>query len=85
MLEKSTKVTEQVPGEKSLDERIVVPLDGSKLLLVARIPTMIYVELSRFGFLLLILAFAMTDFGYRMSDWALSGAGLIFGLVRFGG
>ena len=59
----------------------VPPLDGSKLLLAARIPTTIYNELARFGFLLLILAMTMTNLGYRMSDWASSGSQLIFGLL----
>ena len=52
----------------------VPPLDGSKLLLAARLPSAIYGELARFGFLLLILAMATTNLGYRMSDWALIGA-----------
>ena len=58
------------------------PLDGSKLLLAARIPPRIYNELAQFGFLLLILAISMTDIGYRMSDWALAGAWGIFALLR---
>ncbi len=32
----------------------VPPLDGSKLLLAARIPMVVYVELSRVGFMLLV-------------------------------
>ena len=58
----------------------VPPLDGSKLLLAARLPSAIYGELARFGFLLLILAMATTNLGYRMSDWAFSGAQVILGL-----
>ncbi len=60
----------------------VPPLDGSKLLLAARVPTFIYAELARVGFLAIIVAFALTDFGYWMSSWAYSGAGLLFGLFR---
>jgi Zn-dependent protease len=60
----------------------VPPLDGSKLLLAARIPATIYNELARFGFLLLILAMTMTNLGYRMSDWAFSGRQAIFGLLH---
>ena len=60
----------------------VPPLDGSKLLLALRLPAVIYSELARFGFLLLVLAMAMTDLGYRMSEWAIVGARAIFALVR---
>ena len=35
MLEKATEMTEEASREKSLDERIVVPLDGSKLAEIA--------------------------------------------------
>jgi Zn-dependent protease len=56
----------------------VPPLDGSKLLLAARIPPVIYMELARFGFLLVLVAFALTDLGYRMSGWATGGATAIF-------
>lgn len=38
----------------------VPPLDGSKLLLIARIPPMIYLELARFGFILLLVALTAT-------------------------
>src|SRR5580704_15398723 len=41
----------------------VPPLDGSKLLLAARIPMVVYVELSRIGFMLLIVAMSMTNIG----------------------
>ncbi len=56
----------------------VPPLDGSKLLLAARVPTVIYVELARFGFLLILVVFSLTGFGYRMSGWAMDGAAAIF-------
>jgi len=63
----------------------VPPLDGSKLLLAARVPPAIYAEISRFGFLLVIVAFSLTNLGYVMSGWAFGGARAIFSLVRFGG
>src|SRR5215813_3259355 len=48
----------------------VPPLDGSKLLLAARIPIAVYAELSRFGFMLLIVAVAYTGIGRMMSEWS---------------
>jgi Zn-dependent protease len=49
----------------------VPPLDGSKLLIALRFPRVIYMELARFGFVLLILLFNLTRFGvwiYTFSD-----------------
>ncbi len=60
----------------------VPPLDGSKLLLAARLPSVIYMELARFGFLLLIAAFSLTRLGYVLSDWAFRGTQLVFALLR---
>lgn len=60
----------------------VPPLDGSKLLLAASVPAVVYNEIARFGFLLLIVAFAMTGIGYTMSNWAMQGTQAIFGLIR---
>ncbi len=60
----------------------VPPLDGSKLLLVARIPSLVYMELARFGFLLLIVAFSLTRLGWLLSEWAFGGTQLVFGLFR---
>ena len=48
----------------------VPPLDGSKLLLAARIPWVIYEELARFGFLLLIVAMTVSDLGRWMATWS---------------
>lgn len=59
----------------------IPPLDGSKLLLAMRIPMVIYRELARAGFLLLILAFSASRVGMWMSEWAYRGAILIFRLV----
>jgi len=45
----------------------VPPLDGSKLLIAARIPAVIYNELARFGFVLLIVLISSTALGRWMS------------------
>jgi Zn-dependent protease len=60
----------------------VPPLDGSKLLLAARVPGFIYNEIARVGFLALIVAFALTDLGTYLAAWSVDGAKLIFGLFR---
>jgi Zn-dependent protease len=60
----------------------VPPLDGSKLLLAARIPMWIYRELARAGFMLLILAIGVSDIGRWMAEWSYAGARVIFGLLR---
>ena len=60
----------------------VPPLDGSKLLLAARIPHVVYDELARFGFVLLLLAMSMSDLGLWMSRWSWSGTEHIFSLMR---
>lgn len=60
----------------------VPPLDGSKLLLAARIPTKIYVEIARVGFMLLIVAVSLSDFGRWLSDWSYLGAQAIFAVFR---
>ena len=56
----------------------IPPLDGSKLLLAARIPPMIYQEIARAGFLVLIVAISMTNLGMWMSHWSYWGAQTIF-------
>ncbi len=60
----------------------VPPLDGSKLLLAVRIPMVVYVELARFGFLLLIVAVSVSDFGQWMNQWSYVGARAIFAMVQ---
>jgi Zn-dependent protease len=60
----------------------VPPLDGSKLLLAARIPMTIYREIARGGFMLLILAVGFSDIGRWMSQWSDAGAQAIFGMLR---
>ena len=59
----------------------VPPLDGSKLLLAMRIPPVIYNEIARAGFLILILLVSFTNFGHYMSLWAYQGAHAIFSLI----
>lgn len=59
----------------------VPPLDGSKLLLAARIPVAIYRELSRAGFMVLIVAVSYTGLGRMMSEWSYLGARAIIGVM----
>jgi len=59
----------------------VPPLDGSKLLLAARVPLAVYAELSRFGFMLLIVAMVYTDIGRWMSAWSYDAARAIFAVL----
>ena len=50
----------------------VPPLDGSKLLLAARIPAVIYIEIARFGFVLLLVLFQASNLGLFLNhcaDW----------------
>lgn len=58
----------------------VPPLDGSKLLLAARIPIAVYHELSRFGFLLLVVAISVTGLGVWLSHSSRSFTESIFRL-----
>jgi Zn-dependent protease len=48
----------------------VPPLDGSKLLLAARVPWRVYEELARFGFLLLLVAMRYSNLGGWMFNWS---------------
>lgn len=59
----------------------VPPLDGSKLLLAARIPMVVYVEIARFGFVLLIVAVSFSDVGLWLSRWSYAGAQAIFSVL----
>src|SRR5690349_7925805 len=59
----------------------VPPLDGSKLLLAARIPVVVYVEIARFGFVLLIVAVSFSDFGLWLNRWSYAGAQAIFSVL----
>ena len=60
----------------------VPPLDGSKLLLAARIPPVIYNEIARAGFLILIAAVSVSNLGHWMSQWSYEGTERIFGLFQ---
>jgi Zn-dependent protease len=60
----------------------VPPLDGSKLLLAARIPMVVYMELARFGFMLMILAVSFSNLGRWMSEWSYLGARAILSAFR---
>jgi len=60
----------------------VPPLDGSKLLLAAKIPLFIYAELSRFGFLLLLVLLTATGLGYWRSALSFEGAEGIFAVLQ---
>jgi Zn-dependent protease len=56
----------------------VPPLDGSKLLLAMRVPMVVYQEISRFGFMLLVLAISVYGVGRWMAEWSDAGARAIF-------
>jgi len=60
----------------------VPPLDGSKLLLAARIPMAIYQELARAGFLVLVVLLSATRVGLYLNEWAYLGARAIFAGLR---
>lgn len=59
----------------------VPPLDGSKLLLAMRVPTVVYQELARFGFMLLVVAISFWGLGRWMGEWSYLGARTIFGAL----
>jgi Zn-dependent protease len=60
----------------------IPPLDGSKMLLAARIPLFIYRELAHFGFILVLLLVSYTDIGHRMSAWSIQGTEQILRLFQ---
>jgi Zn-dependent protease len=60
----------------------VPPLDGSKLLLAARVPYVIYAELARFGLILLLVLLSATSVGRWMALWSLQGTEQIFRLLH---
>jgi Zn-dependent protease len=57
----------------------VPPLDGSKLLLAARIPVQIYSMVARYGLLVLILLMVYTQVGVTLSNWSIDGARAMLG------
>jgi Zn-dependent protease len=60
----------------------VPPLDGSKILIALRVPFVIYQELARFGFVLLLVAFQITGLGSWISGTSLLMTDGMFQLVR---
>jgi len=60
----------------------VPPLDGSKLLLAARIPVEIYSMVARYGLLLLIMMMAYTQVGYTLSAWSVEATRAMLGWFR---
>jgi Zn-dependent protease len=56
----------------------VPPLDGSKLLLAARIPIAFYRELARAGFLVLVVLMVATSLGSYLVLWSDLAAEAIF-------
>ena len=56
----------------------VPPLDGSKLLLAAKVPYVVYAELERFGLILLLVLLTATSLGRWMSLWSYQGTEQIF-------
>ena len=60
----------------------VPPLDGSKILLALRIPAVVYQEIARAGFLLLIVLITATSLGRWMANWSAAGALWIVSALR---
>jgi len=60
----------------------VPPLDGSKLLLAMRVPVIVYQEISRFGFMALILMVSYWGVGQTINRWSIEGAGAIYHALR---
>ncbi|MBL0157247.1 MAG: site-2 protease family protein [Bryobacterales bacterium] len=60
----------------------IPPLDGSKFLLAARVPAGVYMEVSRFGFILLMVLMYSTGLGRWMSAASATGAIALFQLFR---
>ncbi|MCX6625423.1 MAG: site-2 protease family protein [Acidobacteria bacterium] len=60
----------------------VPPLDGSKLLLAARIPMSIYNEIARAGFLVLLVLLTATGLGRWMSALSYGAAETVFSLLK---
>jgi len=56
----------------------VPPLDGSKVLLAARVPYVVYVELARFGLILLLVLLTAASLERWMSLWSYQATEQIF-------
>ena len=59
------------------------PLDGSKVLLAAGFPVRWYVELGRYGFLLLLVLFYSTGLGHWLSAATMTGCSVLFRTFGF--
>ena len=62
----------------------IPPLDGSKLLLAARVPMRVYHELAQYGFMLMMGVIMFTNLGRWMSQWSTAGAQAIFSMLQSG-
>ena len=60
----------------------IPPLDGSKLLLAARVPVQVYSMVARYGCLVLILLMVRTNIGYTLSAWSTEATRAMLGLFR---
>jgi len=60
----------------------IPPLDGSKLLLAARVPVQVYSMVARYGFLVLIVLMVRTNIGYTLSAWSTEATRAMLGLFR---
>ncbi len=60
----------------------IPPLDGSKIIIALRLPYVIYNELARVGFILLLVAFQITPLGRWISNISLLTTYEMFQLVR---
>lgn len=60
----------------------IPPLDGSKLLLAARLPVQVYGMIARYGFLVLILLMVRTNVGYTLSSWSVAATRTMLGWFR---
>jgi Zn-dependent protease len=60
----------------------IPPLDGSKLLLAARIPVQVYSMVARYGFLVLIVLMVRTNIGFTLSTWSTEATRAMLGWFR---
>jgi Zn-dependent protease len=63
----------------------VPPLDGSKMLIALRVPEVIYREIARAGFLVLVVLMVATNVGLWMAAWSYDGAHLILSTLGWHG
>ena len=57
---------------------LMPPLDGSKVLLATGFPVRWYIELSRYGFLLLMVLFYSTGLGHWLGQATLTSSSALF-------